>query len=103
VETLGLTSGADTSIVIRDRQGAPLLINGTVVENDDYDENAYYRYDSACGVSRIHNDGNALASKVKFTAAVTGTYYAEISATSDAEPYLSAGRYGTYDLKITTN
>ncbi len=103
VETLGLTNGADTSIFIRDGQGFPLLINGVEVENDDYDENAYYRFDSTCGVSRIHNDGNALASKVKFTAPVNGTYYAEISSTPDVQPYLSAGRYGTYDLKITTN
>ena len=103
VETLGLTNGADTSIFIRDGQGFPLQLNGVVVENDDHDEDAYYRFDSACGVSRVHNDGNALASKVKFTAPVTGTYYAEISTTPDTEPYLSAGRYGTYDLKITTN
>jgi len=102
VETFGLTSGADTHLMIRDQQGKQLSLGGVAVANDDYNDN-YYRYDSACGVSRVHNDGTALASKVQFTAQNTGTYYAEVSTTPDTDPYLSAGRYGTYELKISTN
>ena len=103
VETFALTSGADTNITVLDQIGKPLVVAGKIISNDDHGETSYYRYDSACGVSRIHNDGSALASKVSFVAPSTGTYYAEVSTSPDSEPYLSAGRYGTYELKITTN
>ena len=103
LETLGLTSGADTHIRVLNSGANPLTVSGVLVENDDADENAYYSYDSVCGTSRIKNNGTALSSKVTFTAPSTGTYYAEIRTTTDPEPYSSAGRYGTYDFKISPN
>jgi len=103
LETLNLSSGADTFLRVLAPNGAPLSIAGVAIENDDDNVNAYYAYDSVCGSSRVHNNGSALSSKVSFSAPTTGTYYAEISTTPDNEPYLSAGRYGTYDFKVTQN
>lgn len=103
IKTGQLTSGADTYLRILDQTEAPLMIGGSVIANDDADSDAYYGYDSSCGLSRVKNNATALSSKVIFTAPSTGTYYAEIRTTIDTEPYLSAGRYGTYDLTISQN
>ena len=103
VKTEQLTSGADTYLRILDQTEAPLSIGGVVIANDDADSAAYYSYDSSCGSSRVKNNATALSSKVTFTAPSTGTYYAEVRTTIDAEPYLSAGRYGTYDLTVSQN
>ena len=101
--TSNLTSGADTYIRVLNPDGTPLTINGAVIENDDADANAYYGYDSICGTSRIKNNKTALSSTLSFTAPSTGTYYAELRTTPDVEPYLSAGRYGTFTFKVTQN
>ncbi len=103
LKTSGLTSGADTYMRVLNTSQLPLMIDGKTVENDDAVASAYYGYDSACGSSRVKNNGTALASKITFTAPASGTYYAEVRTTNDDEPYLSAGRYGTYDFQINKN
>lgn len=100
VETLNLSSGTDTHIAILDNLGNPVTIDGVEVANDDSNPNAYYSYDSTCGISRIKNNGTALASRVDFVSPITGTYYAKVRTTIDPEPYLSAGRYGSYDIMV---
>ncbi len=103
LSTGNLTSGADTYIRVLNADGSPLTIDGAVVENDDADESAYYGYDSVCGTSRVKNNKTALASSLSFVAPTTGTYYAELRTTNDLDPYLSAGRYGTFTFKVVQN
>ncbi len=100
IETRNLSGGTDTHISILDSQGNALWINGVTIANDDHTANVYYVYDTACGASRVKNDATALASRVEFTAPTSGTYYVEIRATIDSAPYLSAGRYGSYDVLV---
>jgi len=103
LQTNNLTGGADTFIRVLDSAGNKLSINGSPVENDDANPDSYYSFDSLCNSSRVKNNGTALASRVIFTAPSNGTYYAEIRTTTDPEPYLSAGRYGTYNFQISPN
>ncbi len=101
--TSNLTSGADTNIRVFNEDGTLLIVNNVPVENDDANPDTYYSYDPACGVSRVKNNTTALSSKVSFVAPSTGTYYAELRTTTDADPYLFAGRYGTFNFKVTQN
>ncbi len=100
VQTLNLSGGTDTYLSILDSLGKPLAIDGVEVANDDAVEDAYYSYDYNCGMSRVKNNDSALASKVEFVSPVSGTFYAKVSTTIDPAPYLSAGRYGNYDILV---
>jgi len=103
LSTANLTSGADTYIRVFSPDGTELNLGGVTVENDDANETAYYGYDSACGSSRVKNNTTALSSSLSFIAPITGTYYAELRTTTDPDPYLSAGRYGTFSFKVIQN
>ncbi|HFE38310.1 MAG TPA: hypothetical protein ENK06_07840 [Gammaproteobacteria bacterium] len=103
LKTSGLTSGADTHISVLNNGQNPLMVNGLAVENDDATANAYYSYDPVCGSSRVKNNATALSSEIVFTAQTTGIYYAKVRTTTDTEPFLAAGRYGTYDFQVKQN
>jgi hypothetical protein len=106
-----LINGADTYLQVLNAQGVPLVIAGKAVESDDfYVENSaiyplatygYERYDSLCGDLRAYNDTKSLHAKVSFTAPSSGTYYVKVRTTIDNAPYLSAGRYGSYNFSVS--
>lgn len=74
VRTTNLKNGADTTLRLFDPDSIPYLSND--------------------------NDGAALASKISFTAYTTGVFHAEVT-TSNLRPD-SAGRYGSYNLVLTS-
>ena len=98
IETVGLSNGADTFIRILDASGNLVFdINGQAMVNDNRPGTEYCgRYDNPC---RIHNDDEMLSSELSFTPKTTGTYYVEV--TSSSQRPAAAGRYGTYSLQIT--
>jgi hypothetical protein len=108
--TEGLINGTDTFLKVFSAPGIPLVISGKAIESDDfYYENSatypaatygYERYDSMCGTIRPINDELSLASKVRFIAPTTGTYYVQVRTTTDGAPYASAGRYGSYNFSV---
>jgi len=103
VEAFNLRNGADTYLKVLPPDDNNLTMNATVVmDNDDQFENAYHTFDALCGESRVKNNASALSSKVTFVANSTGTYTVHVSTTPDPEPYLSAGRYGGYTIKISS-
>ena len=104
VLTSGLTSGADTYIRILDGLGEVISINGQKLENDDWRPDYEYQYSLAgCGYV-VSNNETALSSRIEFTAPQTARYYIEVqsAATAAPPPYESTGRYGTYDLKVSS-
>jgi len=103
VLTSGLTSGADTYIYVLDDAGMVININGKPLQNDDWRPEYEYQYSLAgCGPI-VSNNKTALSSRVEFSAPYTGRYYVKVQSTAvaDPPPYDSAGRYGTYDLKVS--
>jgi hypothetical protein len=96
LKTFDLRNGADTNIKVVSSQGALIAAN-----DDAADAPAYVRHDSRCNVSRVMNNGTALASKVEFTVPTTGTYFAEVSTTPDPAPHPSAGKYGSYSISLS--
>jgi len=98
IETVELSNGADTYIRILDAAGHQVYdINGQVMINDNRPDAVYCGvYDDPC---RIHNDSEMLSSELNFVPATGGTYYVEISTSSNRPA--AAGRYGTYSLRIT--
>lgn len=101
VRTLGLTSGADTYLRILDGDGSVVKVDGQALENDDkLPRDEPYQSEDGCGVS---NNGTALSSQLIFTAPQTATYYVEVQSTLNVDPdfYRSAGRYGTYKVKVS--
>ena len=100
--TSGLTSGADTYIYVLDDSGEVVNIAGDPLQNDDWRPEYEYQYSLAgCGYI-VSNNKTALSSRVEFSAPYTGLYYVKVQSTAvaDPPPYESAGRYGTYDLKV---
>jgi len=95
VKTFDITNGGDTHLSLRDANGSELIAN-----DDAADAPPYVSYDARCRVSRITNNGNALASKVEYVPAQSGTYYAHVHTTPDPVPHPSAGRYGSYSITI---
>ena len=90
VETYNLMNGVDTYLKI---------VNGSdslIAQNDNV--NSLIGNDPVCG-TRVMHTTTALASVVQFTASTTETLYAVVSA--PAVQNVSAGRYGSYSLKIT--
>jgi len=103
VEVFNLRNGADSYLKVLPPADNNLTLNTAVVmDNDDQFENAYRTFDALCGESRVKNNASALSSKVTFVANSTGTYTVHVSSTPDPEPYLSAGRYGGYTIKISS-
>ena len=103
VLTSGLTSGADTFIYVLDDAGNLINIAGEPLQNDDWRPEYEYQYSLAgCGYI-VSNNKTALSSRVEFSAPYTGRYYIKVQSTAvaDPPPYDSAGRYGTYDLKVS--
>ncbi|MDH5216452.1 MAG: Ig-like domain-containing protein [Gammaproteobacteria bacterium] len=103
VLTSGLTSGADTYIYVLDEAGDVINIDGVPLQNDDWRPEYEYQYSLAgCGYI-VSNNKTALSSRVEFRAPYTGRYYVKVQSTAvaDPPPYDSAGRYGTYDLKVS--
>ncbi|MDH5301260.1 MAG: pre-peptidase C-terminal domain-containing protein [Gammaproteobacteria bacterium] len=96
IKTFGIRNGGDTHLRLLNADGAVLA------ENDDAaDAPAYVAYDSRCRISRITNNGDALASKISFTPSQSGVYYAKVRTTEDPVPHPSAGRYGSYSITVT--
>ena len=89
LKTVRLKNGADTSLSILDTHGDVLF------END----NRNGRNNEGCTDLCPPNDEKALASEIAFhwTGSAT-TLYAKVKRSSHAPP--SAGRYGTYDLRL---
>ena len=83
IETYDLSNGADTLLRVYDDTGQLLE------QNDDRPGNL------CC----LPNDGLTLSSLITFTAPATADYTIEVLNTDD--PSLSAGRYGTYSIKVT--
>lgn len=75
IRTTNLKNGADTTLQIFDPYSTAFATN------DNY-------------------DGITLASKISFTAITTGVFHAEVT-TSNSRP-ASVGRYGSYDLVLTS-
>jgi hypothetical protein len=116
IKTSNLLNGADTLITLFNSDGTtvtpvpppPLnltgnpndnangaVYSGTTVPSDVYPGTLCDAY----GI--CHDNGfDILGSKLTFTAASTGTYYVKVQS-SPTRP-VSAGRYGTYTLTITT-
>lgn len=112
IETYNLKNGTDTVIQILDAGGNSL---GNSYRNDNHDEtapedlayceqNLLYPDSDPSIYTLICNDGCNLASRLDFTAPATATYYVQITtATTADERPLFAGRYGSYDVKISTS
>lgn len=98
ISTSDLENGADTKLRLIDRDGATLLD-----ENDngipDQAYTAPYNLSLIDGVYH-ENDGTTLASSIIFTPYSSGTYYLEV--TPSTERPESAGRYGSYRLNLNT-
>lgn len=103
VKTSDLRNGIDTYIRILDKNGNVADIPDQIMENDDANPGVYYRYDSdpSCASNRFFNDKTSLASKVEFTANLSGRYYVEVSHLStNFDKYGAVGPYGTYRLTV---
>ncbi|MDH5324563.1 MAG: hypothetical protein OEZ68_08305 [Gammaproteobacteria bacterium] len=100
VETLGLSNGADTFIRILDANGNLVLgASGEPMQNNDRPGTVYcYPFDSPC---RVHNDATMLSSVLTFQPLLSAPYWVQIS-TNPNRP-AAAGRYGSYQFKITRN
>ncbi|WP_455222192.1 hypothetical protein [Kaarinaea lacus] len=98
IETIDLSNGADTYIRILDAAGNQVYdINSLLMANDNRPDTIYCgMYDDPC---RIHNDSEMLSSELNFVPATSGTYYVEVTTSSNRPA--AAGRYGTYSLRIT--
>lgn len=113
ITTFNLKNGADTLITLLNSDMTTTTPNTTPANpNDNPGEDHIYAYpevpsevysflcDPWDGVCH-ENGGDILGSRLTFTAASAGTYFLKIQS-SPTRP-VSAGRYGTYSLKITTS
>lgn len=85
IETYGLKNGTDTVLKIYD---SSLLL---LTENDDRSANL------CC----LPNDDLTLSSLITFTPSQNANYFIQASSPTDRAP--SAGKYGTYVIKVTEN
>ena len=90
IKTTNLKNGADTTLRLFNPIGNPHKSN-------DNESGANH---SSCDSSCPDNNGTTLASKISFTAYTTGVFHAEVT-TSNLRPD-SAGRYGSYNLVLTS-
>ncbi len=97
ITTSNLKNGADTYLRL-------LAPDGTteVSANDNSNGLSYNTLPFNCTPDGVchENGSNLLASKISFTASADGKYFVEVSA-SPSRP-VSAGRYGSYTLTITS-
>ena len=98
IETFDLSNGADTHIELYDSNG--FLID----RNDNADGMTYNPF---CGVNSFllistcpANDETTLSSRLVLTSFSLGTYFVQVSRSVDAPP--SAGRYGGYQIRVTS-
>ncbi len=101
---IGLYSSSDLVNAIATNDNAvgagPANPNGTIFTGSTVPSDVYPSLCDSWGI--CHDNGSdILRSSLTFTAATTGTYYAKIQ--SSASRPVSAGRYGTYSLSITTS
>ena len=100
IETYDLKNGADTYLTVLDTDGST-----TLSENDNYDGAAYSNCDyyENCPINGIIEPPATpvapLSSRITFTPSASGIYYIKVTTSPDRPP--SAGKYGTYSLKIT--
>ncbi|HXY55603.1 MAG TPA: hypothetical protein VEM40_13120 [Nitrospirota bacterium] len=111
ITTTNLLNGADTVITLLNSDGTTTT-SGTTPPNPNDNANgtiyagttvpsSVYRGTLCDAYGICHDNGfDILGSRLTFTAASTGTYYVRVQSSS-ARP-VSAGRYGTYTLTITT-
>lgn len=92
IQTYDLKNGADTYLTLFDTNGVSVLSY-----NDNQNSGLYPNCDL---VGCPSNDTLSLSSKITFTPSAAGTYYVKVNASSSRPA--SAGRYGTYTLKITS-
>lgn len=95
ISTALLRNGIDTFLRLKDANGSEIATNDDAAD-------IYYAYDGICGEYRYRNSTTALASRITFTATASGLYSIEVSTTTNPVPYPSAGRYGTYNLSVTS-
>lgn len=91
IETYNLNNGADTYLTLLDRDGVAV-----VNTNDNQSERTYINCDSIGNCPS--NDTLSLSSRRTFTPSISDTYYIKVTTSPDRPP--SAGKYGTYSLKI---
>jgi hypothetical protein len=100
IETYDLKNGADTYLTVLAPDGST-----TLSENDNYDGATYSDCDyyENCPINGKdqNNPVAPLSSRITFTPSASGTYYIKVTTSPDKPP--SAGKYGTYSLKITVN
>jgi hypothetical protein len=102
ITTSSLLNGADTYI----RIFGPDNSNSTPIASNDNLSGLPYAAPFNCDANfgDCHENGNdLLASKIVLTSAMTttpGNYFIEV--TSSSSRPLSAGRYGTYTMKVTS-
>ncbi len=107
IKTFNLVNGADTSIELYNSptQTSPIAFNDNSIGFNSWGSYApsyFYPYlcDSYWPYVCHDNGDDILGSTLGFTAPSPGTYYAKI--TSSLNRPLSAGRYGSYTLTITS-
>jgi len=95
VSTTELYNGIDTLIQLYDPRGTLLA------KNDDAVPDSYKLYDSVLGVTRVRNNTTAMASQIKFVAALSGRYVVAVTYANKQDPiYDFLGHYGSYKLLI---
>ena len=102
ITTSNLRNGADTSLTLYNSTFVPFgspndNISGTTwISGTNYDYDIYGNWIADAPLNNTTN----LASKIIFTPASAGTYYVVV--TSSPNRPLSAGKYGSYDFRITS-
>lgn len=97
IETYDLKNGADTYLTLLNTDGTAVLD-----KNDNLDGISYSNCDDwgDCPANGVSENGVfPLSSKITFRPSFSGTYYISVKTSPDKPE--SAGRYGTYTLKIT--
>ena len=107
-----LKNGADTMITVLGTDGKTQVTAVSTNPNDNYNNVSYAACDIFGNNCPVNGDvydaaGNwsasaPLSSKVTFDAPSAGTYYIRVETTPNPARPQSAGRYGTYTLKITS-
>jgi len=97
LQTLNLSNGADTYLELLDAQLNVLTSNDNGTDSTDYSQ---CQTTSAPGLTCPSNSSTALASRLTFAPSSTGQYVARVTRSSRAPQ--SAGRYGSYNFRVTT-
>jgi hypothetical protein len=102
IRTLGLTNGGDTTVEIQDSTGKSLAFSDNATAGTGYAETDYSTCDSGTPAPACPtNDGESLAAAVTgFKPAADETFTIIVRRSPLAPP--SAGRYGGFDLLVTS-